>query len=125
MASNRNLLLGCWQRIEQVDDQNQLKEFAVLLEDGSYEFSFSIYNEVGELQEQSIERGNWGLVGDIHFTIAKQEITEAGSFMNDLANEDNYHAYRVLVLDKKIFKYQHIVSNEVFILERVIDKIIH
>ena len=73
--------------------------------------------------EQSIERGDWGIVGDVHFTIAKQEVLGSEIFLTDLTNADNYHAYKVLTLNREIFKYRHIVSNEVFILKRVIDKI--
>ncbi len=121
----RDIVIGSWQRQQRVDQLHQQTEYAVLSADGSYEFIFSLHNTAGQLLEQSIERGLWGIVGDIHFTIAKQEITETASYAADLTNADNYHAYKVLTLDRKIFKYQHIVSNEVFILERVIDKINH
>lgn len=122
---NRKLLIGYWHRSEINNERHQETEYALLSADGSYEFSFLSSNANGDRLEQSIERGDWGLVGDVHFTIAKQEVCGSEIFMTDLTDTDNYHAYKVLTLNKEIFKYRHIVSNEVFILKRVIDKISH
>ena len=55
--------------------------------------------------------------------LQKQKVFGSEIFLTDLTNADNYHAYKVLTLNREIFKYRHIVSNEVFILKRVIDKI--
>ncbi|MCO4799574.1 MAG: hypothetical protein KC484_10175 [Colwelliaceae bacterium] len=125
MVFTRQQLFGSWYRNEVLQDGSVQTELAKMTEDGEYEFAFSIHSKQGELTQQSIELGDWGLVGDIHFTIAKAEYIDEEEYATDLANPDNYHAYRVLELSHQIFKYQHIVSNEVFILKRVIDKIAH
>ena len=78
---------------------------------------------LGNISEQTVESGDWGLVGDIHFTISKSEFIDKEHYAADLTHEDNYHAYRVLTLNSQIFEYQHILTNEVFILRRVIDNI--
>ena len=122
---NRALLAGRWYRMEMNDNGHQLVEYAELCLDGSFEFSFVEQNSKGETLSQNIELGDWGLVGDIHFTITQEEVADNEHFRSDLADENNYHAYKVLALDSQIFKYQHVVSNEVFILRRVIDKIGH
>lgn len=122
---NRALLAGRWYRMEMNDNGHQLVEYAELSLDGSFEFSFVEQNAQGEILCQNIELGDWGLVGDIHFTITQEEVDDGEHFRSDLTDENNYHAYKVLALDSQIFKYQHIVSNEVFILRRVIDKIGH
>ncbi len=122
---NRALLAGRWYRMEMSETGHQLVEYAELCLDGSFEFSFVEQNAQGEVLCQNIELGDWGLVGDIHFTITQEEVDDGEHFRSDLADENNYHAYKVLALDSQIFKYQHIVSNEVFILRRVIDKIGH
>jgi len=122
---DRRLLIGCWYRSEINDENLHEAEYAEMSVDGGYEFSFTVHNSSGEVIEQSIETGDWGLVGDIHFTIAKNEVFEQEYFAVDLANPDNYHAYKILTLNNQVFKYQHIVSEEVFILKRVIDKIAH
>ncbi|GLX77054.1 hypothetical protein tinsulaeT_03940 [Thalassotalea insulae] len=121
----RQQLVGSWYRSD-VDQQGCVHtEYAQVLDDGSYEFSFSVHDQQGEIVQQSLELGDWGLVGDIHFTIAKAEYIDNEMYASDLADPDNYHAYKVLELNEQIFKYQHIVSEEVFILRRVIDKIAH
>lgn len=125
MVYLRQQLFGSWYRNEVLPDGSVQTELAKMTEDGEYEFAFSVHNKQGELIQQSIELGDWGVVGDIHFTIAKAEYIDEEEYATDLANPDNYHAYRILKLSHQIFKYQHIVSNEVFILKRVIDKIAH
>ena len=122
---NRKLLAGRWYRMEVNDAGNQLVEYAELCLDGSFEFSFVEQNTQGDILSQNIELGDWGLVGDIHFTITQEEVANDEHYIADLTDENNYHAYKVLALDSQIFKYQHIVSNEVFILRRVVDKIGH
>jgi hypothetical protein len=122
---NRELLAGRWYRKELNDMGHQLVEYAELCLDGSFEFSFVEQNAQGEIINQNIELGDWGLVGDIHFTITQEEVVDDEHYRADLTDENNYHAYKVLALDSQNFKYQHIVSNEVFILRRVIDKIGH
>jgi len=122
---NRALLAGRWYRMKVNDDGQQLVEYAELCLDGSFEFSFVEQNAQGEISSQNIELGDWGLVGDIHFTITQEEVDGGEHYRADLNDENNYHAYKVLALDNLIFKYQHIVSKEVFILRRVVDKIGH
>jgi len=123
MNLNRQQLIGTWFRNKVLGDGSVENEFAQIAEDGSYEFSFSIHDSEGLLIQESIELGDWGLVGDIHFTIAKAECIEEEQYQADFTDPDNYHAYKVVELNHQIFKYQHIVSNEVFIMKRVIDKI--
>jgi len=125
MNFDRQQLVGSWYRSETEQNGSISTEFAQLSADGCYEFSFTVQDGKGDMLQQSLEFGDWGLVGDIHFTIAKAEYLENEQFATDLANPDNYHAYQVLELSSQIFKYQHIVSKEVFILRRVIDKIAH
>lgn len=119
------MLLGYWYRGEEDSEGNQITEFARIEPDGSFEFAFMQYNQVGDVVEEITELGDWGLVGDIHFTITKGEIIDEDHYSADMADEDNYQAYRVLQLDSNILKYQHIITEEVFILRRVVDKVAH
>jgi hypothetical protein len=121
----RALLAGRWYRMEMNDTGHQFVEYAELCLDGSFEFSFVEQTSQGEIISQNVELGDWGLVGDIHFTITQEEVADNEHYRADLHDENNYQAYKVLALDSQVFKYQHIVSNEVFILRRVVDKIGH
>jgi hypothetical protein len=125
MNYQRQQLFGSWYRSEVLKNGSVQTELAQMTVDGEYEFAFSIHDKQGQIIQHSIELGDWGLVGDIHFTIAKAEYINEEQYEADFTDPDNYHAYKVLELSHQIFKYQHIVSNEVFILRRVIDKIAH
>ena len=83
------------------------------------------YDSQHNLKEQVTELGDWGLVGDIHFTITKSEVVDEKLYTASLSNPENYHAYKVLLLSADSFKYQHIITEEAFILKRVLDSIGH
>ncbi len=121
----RAQLIGQWYRLDVDEQGHQMSEYAEIAEDGSYEFTFSTLDNKGSVLQQSIELGDWGLVGDIHFTLTKSELVDNELYSADLANSDNYHAYRVLQLNSQVFEYQHIVTNEVFIMRRVVGNIAH
>lgn len=121
----RELLFGRWYR-KDIDAQgNETVEYAQMSADGSFEFTFSTLNDNGDIIEEVTELGDWGLVADIHFTITKNELISGELYVADLNNEDNYHAYKVLVLDHSTFHYQHCVTNEEYIMRRVVDDLGH
>lgn len=121
----RELLFGRWYR-EDIDEQGgKTVEYAQLSADGSFEFTFVSLDTEGDITEQVIEYGDWGLVADIHFTLTKGEVIEQEHYAADLNNADNYHAYRVLVLDHQTFQYQHIVTEEIYVMRRIVDVIGH
>jgi hypothetical protein len=125
MIYSRKMLMGSWYLNSINEQNNHTCEYAKLSIDGSFEFSFVTHNSHGEILEEIIELGDWGLVGDIHFTMTKSEFIDGEHYAADLANEDNYQAYRVLRLTNQIFEYQHLLTKEVYILKRVVDKIGH
>lgn len=121
----RTLLFGCWYRNEIDKQGNETIEYAQLSPDGSFEFTFTTLNIKGEIIDEVTELGDWGLVGDIHFTITKNELVNDELYAADLNNEDNYQAYTVLSLDHKKFHYQHRLTNEDYIMRRVVDSAGH
>ncbi|GAA5136709.1 hypothetical protein [Thalassotalea piscium] len=125
MNYERSALVGQWFSSLENNNGEQSTEFADIQADGSFEFTFTHYDSNNQIIEQVIELGDWGLVGDIHFTMTKSEFVNNQHYASDLADADNYQAYKVLALDSNIFKYQHVITQEVFILKRVIDKIGH
>ncbi|QBG37474.1 hypothetical protein [Litorilituus sediminis] len=121
----RDLLIGRWYRNDTNEQGIRTVEYAELLADGSFEFTFVCSDSASKHQEQIIELGDWGLVGDIHFTITKNEVVEQEVFAADLNNADNYQAYKVLQLTHDVFKYQHVVSKEEFTMYKVVDEVGH
>ena len=125
MIYERSLLFGRWYRHD-VDERGfQVTEYSELNADGSFEFTFVTLDCKGNIVEQVVELGDWGLVGNVHFTLTKSEITDQKHYAADLNDDNNYHAYRVLQLNHQIFQYQHIVTDEIFIMRRVTDDVGH
>ena len=125
----RELLFGRWFREEIVEPNKKIIEYAQLSADGSFEFTFVTLqvkiSEADQIVEQVTELGDWGLVGDIHFTITKDEVVDEQIFAADLNDSNNYHAYRVLQLNHHIFQYQHVNTNEIFIMRKITDNVGH
>ena len=119
MIYSRDLLIGKWYRNDTDEQGNQVSEYADMSADGSFEFTFIYHNSLGEITQQSIELGDWGLVGDVHFTMTKSEFIDEEHYAVDLNEPDNYNAYRVLSLTNQTFKYQHVVSQEIFVSRRL------
>lgn len=129
MKFERELLFGRWFR-EALDDQNRkIVEYAQISADGSFEFTFvtleTKVDAADKIIEQVTELGDWGLVADIHFTITKNELVNEQLYSADLNDSNNYHAYKVLQLNHQLFEYQHIDTNEIFIMRKITDNIGH
>lgn len=129
MKFERELLFGRWFREDKIGPSSKVIEYALMSADGSYEFTFVTIktdaNKVDKVVEQVTELGDWGLVGDIHFTITKDEIIAEQLYAADLNNSNNYHAYKVLQLNHHVFQYQHVVTNEIFIMRKITDNVGH
>jgi hypothetical protein len=126
---DRALLFGRWFREDSVEPNKKTVEYAQLSADGSFEFTFITLKvtagKAEEVIEQITELGDWGLVGDVHFTMTKNEIIEEQLYAADLNNSDNYHAYKVLQLNHHFFEYQHVSTNDIFIMRKITDNIGH
>ena len=122
MSFDRSALFGRWFRVELDESGQKIIEIAQLAEDGSYEFHFTISYQ-DNLIEESIEYGDWGLCGDVHFTIAKGEVIGEEALPANAADPENYHAYKVLSLNSQEFTYQHVMTEEIYVLKRMNDNI--
>lgn len=129
MEYERELLFGRWFREDTDEPDKKIIEYAELSADGSFEFTFMTLEmrlgEADQIVEQVTELGDWGLVGDIHFTITKNEVVDEQLYSADLNDSNNYHAYKILQLNHHIFEYQHISTNEIFIMRKITDNIGH
>lgn len=117
----RSLLFGRWYRSDFDEQGNECVEYAQLNSDGSFEFSFVTLDSQGDVIDKVIELGDWGLVADIHFTFTKNELINENLYAADLSHDDNYQAYKIIKLDHKVFHYQHLLTNEEYIMRRLVD----
>jgi hypothetical protein len=125
MNYNRALLFGRWYR-KDIDEQGQqVVEYAELSADGSFEFTFVSTEQETNITKQVIELGDWGVVGNVHFTITKSELIDQQLYAADLNDSNNYQAYKVLQLNHLIFEYQHIETKEIFMMRKITDAIGH
>lgn len=125
MNYDRALLFGRWYRNETDAKGNETGEYAELSADGSFEFTFVSTEQEINRTKQVVELGDWGLVGNIHFTITKNELVDQQLYAADLNNGDNYQAYKVLKLDHYTFEYQHIETKEIFKMRKITDNVGH
>lgn len=125
MKYNRALLFGRWYRNDVDMNGSEIEEYAELSADGSFEFTFISTQRDTHLKESIVELGDWGLVGEIHFTITKNELIDQELYPADLNDSDNYQAYNVLKLDHQSFEYQHIETKEIFKMRKITDNIGH
>ena len=61
----------------------------------------------------------------MHFTFTKSEMIDEEHYAADLNDPDNYHAYKVLTLDHHTFQYQHILTGEIYTLNKIVDAVGH
>lgn len=54
--------------------------------------------------------------------MTKSEFVDEQHYAADLADEQNYHAYKVLELTGQVFRYQHIVTQEIYQLKRIAEQ---
>jgi len=125
MNYDRALLFGRWYRSDTDAKGNETGEYAELSADGSFEFTFVSCEQETNRTKQVVELGDWGLVGNIHFTITKNEFVDQQLYAADLNNSDNYQAYKVLQLNHHTFEYQHIETKEIFKMRKITDNVGH
>ena len=129
MKYERALLCGRWFREDIISANKKTIEYAQICIDGSFEFTFitlvTAKNATDEIVEQVTELGDWGLVGDVHFTITKDEVFDEQLYATDLNDSNNYHAYKVIQLNHHVFEYQHVETHETFLMRKVTDNIGH
>ena len=125
MNYNRALLFGRWYRNDIDPQGRQIVEYAELSADGSFEFTFVSTEQETNITEQTVELGDWGLVGNVHFTTTKSELIDQQLYAADLNDSENYQAYTILKLNHHTFEYQHIETKEIFMMRKITDTVGH
>jgi len=86
--------------------------------DGTYTIYFKTIDEEGNVEVQ-IEIGEWGISGDIYFSIFKKGIVDGKSFTGTSTDPYNRDAYKILKLDENEFVYKHIKFKDIFVTKKV------
>lgn len=116
--ARRSFLVGTWYRKQATRQGGYSEERAELANDGTYRFSFRRTMADGTIDEY-VEIGYWGLVDDIHFTIATGHVEDGIVYPNDMTDPRGYDIYEVLSLTGDSFRYRHRISGNTYELQRV------
>jgi hypothetical protein len=86
--------------------------------DGTYKTNFRIIDASGKRLEKT-ETGEWGVSGDIFFSIYKGDLHGDKVVPVDPANAHNRHAYKILRLTDDLFEYEHMDPGVKFTARKV------
>jgi hypothetical protein len=114
----RELLIGKWYREQPRSDGTTVRSLSTMNSDGMERIEFQIIYKDGTISE-SLEVLNWGVSGDIYFTILRELVFDGEPEDVSPERPGNYLAYRVLKLTEEEFEYQTIVTGNVFQARRV------
>ena len=85
--------------------------------DGTYKIDSRQTNKDGT-KNDSTEVGQWGISGDIYFSIFRGRLINKEILPVNPSNPYNYDAYKILQLNNEIFEYQATSSNHRFTAKR-------
>ena len=117
---SRAYLIGSWYLHQTRSDGSTVRSKATLRDDGALEIEFLVsYSDGTTLY--SGEFGYWGVSGDVHFTIIREASDGNKRYEVSPFDAQYYLAYRILDLNDETFRYQTIVTGNVFESRKVPD----
>jgi len=113
-------LIGSWYLDQTRSDGSAVRSKAMLADDGLAEIEFLVHYTDGTTLS-SREYGYWGVSGDVYFTIIRERSDGSERYDVSPLDADYYLAYRVLELTDESFRYQTIVTGNIFESRKVPD----
>lgn len=105
--SAKDIIIGTWHSVRELKDgiteEVNFENFA----DGTYR-SQRKYIDRNGLSAERIQVGQWGVSGDILFTIARGWVEGCSIVTADTNDPDTYNAFEILTLSDKKIIYQHV-----------------
>jgi|SRR5579859_3373375 len=114
----RQFMVGTWLEESALADGTSRRELVDRNVDGHYRMQFRTYNKDGTHEDQ-IEVGEWGISGNIYFTITKGWMIDGVLMSSDLTEPDYYDAYTIIKLTADEFTYKSVVIPDVYTARRV------
>ncbi len=113
-------LIGTWYGNQKTNDGGFREEISHKYANGKYKLYFRMHNKDGSYYDQ-IEVGEWGLSGNIYFSIFKGWIdVDSNKFIpSDQSDPFTRDAYRILKLTDKEFVYESLDIKYKFINKKV------
>ncbi len=117
---SRAYLIGTWYLDQARSDGSTVRSKAILADDGLVEIEFLVHYADGTTFS-SREFGYWGVSGDVYFTIIREASDGNERYQVSSFDASYYLAYRILDLSDELFRYQTIVTDNVFESRKVPD----
>lgn len=116
-TQNYEFLVGKWYEIQPTKEGGIRQTLSEKKQNGTYLNIFRIKSANGKNIEQE-EVGEWGICGDIYFTIFKGWIIN-GRFIPAGSGPYNYDGYHILKLTSKNFEYVNAETKDHFFAKKV------
>ena len=120
IEKQHSLLIGTWFGEAPIKEGGYRQWITYLYADGTEKTIFRTYDKDGDYDEQ-IEVGEWGISGNIHFTIMKGWIIANKLEPVDSTDPYYYDAYTITNLTQTTFEYEAVEYKEKFIAKKVKD----
>nr|MBV6630984.1 hypothetical protein [Oceanococcus sp. HetDA_MAG_MS8] len=114
----RLLMVGTWFGDAPTKDGGRKMHIVDRFLDGTMKIRFRLVDAQGNSDEQT-ELAQWGLSGDIYFTISRGILDGEEFHEFDLRQPYFNDAYEVLELTEATFHYRHLVTGSEYTIHRV------
>ncbi len=115
---NWQMLEGKWYGSEPVLGGGFREQIIERFDDGTFRTIFRIHRTDSKFSE-NIETGQWGISGDIYFSIFRGQIFGSHFISADTGNPYNYDAYHAIHLSKEKFEFEHVTSGKRYVTWKV------
>ena len=113
------LLVGKWFGSMSTKGGGKYMWIADRKNDGSYKIHFRVVEPSGKKNIDKIEVGEWGVSGNIYFTIYKADIEGGKTIPVDPTVPANRDAYKIRNLTNEVFEYEHLDNGVRFSVRKV------
>jgi len=114
----RNMMIGKWYGDLPTKEGGRKQWTITRSEDGSYQIDFLI-TKPDNSQQKFSEAGQWGVAGNIYFSIYRGAIDQGQFYPSNPNDPYNYDAYNIINLTNSVFEYQNIDSKNKYVISKV------
>ena len=115
---NWRMLEGKWYGNEPSPGGGTREQIIERFDDGTFRNLYRIH-QTDALFSDYIETGQWGISGDIYFSIFRGPIIDSRFRPVDPGNPYNYDAFHVISLSSEKFEYEHVTSGNRYVTWKV------
>lgn len=111
-------MLGKWYGKQPTSDGGIHEWLVNRAPDGTYVIQFKRQDSDGNIKKYA-EVGQWGISGDVYFTIYRGKLEYGKIYPSDMHDPTNYDAYNIVKLSESQFKYRHARTKDLFEVKKV------